>query len=128
MTPVRASSPLTFGPTTSVRSIRDPGATASTARFHAVGGGLLDGVVAGLAFDPDEQRGGIAELLQGDLAEMQAVETAAHRREIGGLRGLHFHENAAGEIDAIVEAGRDEQRHRGDRQQHRDGDAEEARA
>ena len=90
---------------------------------------LLRCVAARLLGHADQHIGGAAELLQLHFAKTEAAERRAHLREIGRAGfGLHFHQRAADEVDAEIQAMGEEQRDREDRQQRRNrkADAPEA--
>ena len=63
----------------------------------------LPGLAARLALDPDQHVLGAAELLERDLAEAQALQGRAHRRQIGGTRHADLDQDAALKIDTVVQ-------------------------
>ena len=90
---------------------------------------LLRGVAAGLFGHPDQHVGGPAELLQLHVAQPEAAQRGAHRRNVGGAGlGLHFQQRAALEIDAEIQAVGEEQHDRDNRQQRRDRKTDAAKA
>ena len=76
---------------------------------------LVDRLVGRL--DADQERVGIAELLDLDLAEIEAVHLGAHVADVERLRARDLDQIAAGEVDAEIEAARGERA---------DGDDEQA--
>ena len=126
--PAVASSPLTFGPTTSVRSNSTPGSISASLARIGLNGLRLRFLAAGLALDADQHVVGAAELLQRHLAEPKALQARSQLGEIGRLRGRDLHLDAALEVDAVVEARLDEQHDRGEREERRHADAEIAPA
>src|SRR5690606_5571093 len=79
---------------------------------------------ARLTLDADENRGTLTELLKGHLTEVEAFHPGADGRKVDRrLRG-GFHLDAADEVDAVVQARREEQDDRGRRDEgrHADGD------
>src|SRR5262249_50562335 len=68
---------------------------------------------------------GRAELLQLDLAQAEGVEIAAQHREIRRLRRLDLDGDAALEVHAVVQAGMEEQDHRGDAEERRGREADD---
>jgi hypothetical protein len=71
---------------------------------HGLDGFHLRSFVAFLALDADEHIRRRAELLQRDLAEIEAAKRVAQSGDIDGLRRLHLDQDAALEIDAEIKA------------------------
>lgn len=69
----------------------------------------------------------IAEFLKRDIAKPKPIQARPEGGEIGAVLGHHFKLDTAAKIDAIVQAGRDEQDKRGNRKERRNADANEAR-
>src|SRR5690606_1607870 len=67
-----------------------------------------------------------AEFLQGHLAQVHAAEQIAQRREIRRLLHPNFHQNAASEVDAVIQPGIEEQDNGSDREESRNRQAGEA--
>ena len=84
---------------------------------------LLRLLAAVLARQVDQHHIRGAEALQLDVAQAEAVQAVAQAVEIGRTLGLHLHDDAAGEVDAVVQTARKEQRQRAEQQHH--GDDEE---
>ena len=91
------------------------------------GGGAttVSGVAAGLLGHTDQHVARRAELLELNLAETEAAQRRTHLGEIGRTRLLlHLHQRAADEVDTEVQAVREIEHHRHDRQQRRHGEAD----
>ena len=89
------------------------------------GGGLIL-LAAGLALGANEQVSGFAEFLDRDFAQAQPVERRPYLLQRDRRRQGDLDLDAALEVDAVIEAGRKEQRERGQRQDRRQGDTQEA--
>jgi hypothetical protein len=75
----------------------------------------------------DQHVGGAAELLQLHVTELERGQLCAHGADIGGAGlVLHLHERTALEVDAEIQAMREEQRDRRDGQQCRGREADAA--
>ena len=86
-------------------------------------------LLAGLEREAHQDLALAAELLHLGLTEAETVGGMAHGSDIGGAGlGLELHQGAALEVDAEIQADRQEQDHRPDRQQgrEREGEAPEA--
>src|SRR5579859_2368079 len=70
---------------------------------------LLDGGLRGLLPQADQDLGWIAEALHALLGDVVGREGGADLAEIGGARRSHLHHDAAGEVDALVQAWVEEQ-------------------
>jgi hypothetical protein len=66
-------------------------------------------LLAFLAPNVDQHIGRLAKLLEGDLAEAEPPEAVAQIRELGRPVGADLDQNAAGEVNAVVETSNGEQ-------------------
>src|SRR5208282_4618453 len=65
-------------------------------------------VIGGL--EPDQEFAlGLAEVLDRDLAELERPQRAPYRVGVAVAADPHLHQAAAGEIDAVVQADKDQQ-------------------
>ena len=76
---------------------------AAQLRAHLGDRGLLRLLAAFLLRQADQHGVRIAEGLQRHLADTEAAETPAQVGQIRRLRRAHFHQDAAGEIDAEIQ-------------------------